>query len=419
MKDSTIHPENLPEALIWYYIICTYLLYLLGAQYVAATLLGTCLTYCVLKQWWQETDKTPPEEKIVFTPLNWVWIAAILTIEFSSIIGHFDNNLGVSQLIESTVLWWYPGWGLFLIFPLAGHLKIRPEIIYRAACILCVQTLIMTPIFRFAALIHLPQVIYTSPLQLFGGGRLVCTIHLFYLLDGDEIRLVLFTPWAPALGLVGNMYLWLVMAEEDRKWRFLGIMGAVAMIVFSASRMAKIALVVVPIFIWCLTHCLHPWFQIVAGFLSPLFVMILPWVRTLLNALKERFHNARPGSSIVRKALRDMTRQQWERDAPLWGHGILRRGPLITAGIPIGTHHTWLGLLYLHGIFAFSALATGFFLSFLDLGIKAFTHKTARIGLAILTVFFLFSLGDNIDILAYLYWPGLIVIGQGFKEKWT
>lgn len=420
MKHSRIHPENLPETVIWYYLISTYLLYLLGAQYVAACLLGTFLTLCVLKQWWEETDKTPPEERIVFSPLNWVWIGAILTIQFSSIIGHLDNSLGMGTLFESTVFWWYPGWGLFILFTVAGQLKIRPEIIYRAACILCFQSLIVTAVFRVAALVHLPQLIYVSPLQMFGGGAHVSTINLCYVLDVDEVRLVLFTPWSPALGLVGNMYLWLALAEQNLKWRFLGIMGAVAMVITSASRMAMVTLPCVPILIWCLTHCFNPWFQICAGFLTPLFVMILPWVRQVVRALKERFHNARPGSSIVRKALRDMARQQWERDAFFWGHGVLSpKGPPVTGGVPVGTHHTWLGLLYIHGIFAFAALSIGFFLSFLDLGIKAFTHKTSRTGLAILTVLFLFSLGDNIDILAYLYWPGLIVMGQGFKEKWT
>ena len=419
MKHSQIHPENLPEALIWYYIIYTYLLYLLGAQYVAATLLGTYLTYCVLKQWWEETDKTPPEDKIVLAPLNWVWIAAVLVIEFSLIIGHFDNNLGIGQLIKSTVFW-YRGWGLFVLFPLAGHLKIRPEIIYRAACILCFQTLIITPIFRLAALVNLPQITYVSPFKLFGGGALPSAVNLFYILDLDEIRLVLFAPWAPALGLVGNIYFALVMAEQDRKWRFLGIMGAVAMIVASVSRMAMLALPFVPIFIWCLTHCFRPWFQISAGFLTPLFVMILPWVRNILSTLKERFHNARPGSSRVRKALKEMARQKWEQDAPLWGHGIMQgKGPRVTGGMPIGSHHTWLGILYLQGIFAFIALGTAFFLSVIDLGIKAFTHQNARIGLAMMIILFLFSLGENVDTLAYLYWPGLILVGQGFKEKWT
>lgn len=417
MSKAKLKPENLPEALIWYYIIYTYLFYLLGAQYVAATLLGTYLVFDLAKKWWYQTEKTPPDERVTISILSWVWLICVLIIEGALIVGHLEFNLGLTKLIKSSIFW-YRGWGLFPLFIFAANLKIRPQILYRAACILCVQSLILVPVFWVAGTLHLPQFQYVSPFKLLGGGDLPSSVQLFYVIDVDRLRLQLFTPWAPALGLVGNMYFLLAREERNPLWKWLGMVGAAAMVFSSVSRLGILCLCVVPIAVWFITNFLYPWVQIGVGMVSVVVGMFLPNLIQMMENFKREFRNARAGSSKVREALAQMALQRWEKEAPIWGHGMMHEsGPAATGYRPIGSHHTWFGLLYIHGLVGCIAFAVAFFCSFVDLLLKVRHNPLVRAGLSFLLVLFLYSFGENIDTLAYLFWPGLLIIGIGFKQK--
>jgi hypothetical protein len=52
-------PQNLPEKLIWYYILGTYPIYYIGGLYLFAPLLAIFLSLYLLKQWWLQTPNTP------------------------------------------------------------------------------------------------------------------------------------------------------------------------------------------------------------------------------------------------------------------------------------------------------------------------------------------------------------------------
>jgi hypothetical protein len=85
--------------------------------------------------------------------------------------------------------------------------------------------------------------------------------------------------------------------------------------------------------------------------------------------------------------------------------------------MPIGSHHTWFGLLFVKGAVGFVALAIPLLWSFVDLLIKAQKSDTARTGLSIVLVLFLYTFGENLEILAYLIWPGLVLLGLAFQER--
>ncbi|NJL10702.1 MAG: hypothetical protein HC908_12445 [Calothrix sp. SM1_7_51] len=150
MSSISIKPQNLPEKLIWYYIIYTYPMYLLGAQYNCATLLATFLTCYLLWKWWNQTENTPTLERINISVTSWVWLLAVVVIEIALVIGHLNFNLDASQIIRSS-LNWYRNWGIFALFVLVGHLNIRTKLIYRAACILSYQSLFIVIISSLAA----------------------------------------------------------------------------------------------------------------------------------------------------------------------------------------------------------------------------------------------------------------------------
>ncbi|MDV2993554.1 MAG: hypothetical protein N4J56_003208 [Chroococcidiopsis sp. SAG 2025] len=51
-----------------------------------------------------------------------------------------------------------------------------------------------------------------------------------------------------------------------------------------------------------------------------------------------------------------MALYKWEKEAPIWGHGATEeKGPIIVASMPIGSHSTWSGLLYVQGLVGFIA----------------------------------------------------------------
>jgi len=412
MSRTSIKPQNLPEALVWYFVIGTYFIYLLGAQFLLAILLACFLNLYLLVKFWNQTDQTPTEERITLSFSTWVWFLGMLAIALALVIGHLNFDQGLVRIVKSSVKW-LP----FALLPLAGSLKIRSQLITRAVCILCLQSLILIPILYLASVLDIPSHVYTSPLAVLGGAADRYEVHL-YVIDSNEARLILFTPHGPALGLAGNLFFCIANQELNQKWRWFGMIGAVAMIVASVSRMAVLCLPFVIIAVWFLTNFFRPWVQFTTGFVSVLAGIFLPTLIDTLETFKQEFHKLRPGSSRVREVVLQMTIQRWRNEAPVWGHGVIEpEGPPAVYGTPLGTHHTWFSLLFAHGLVGCVAFALTLGLVFIDLLIKAQNSQLAKVGLGIVLVFFVFTFGDVIYDSSYTYCPALLTLGIAFKEK--
>jgi hypothetical protein len=419
MKNTAIAPQNLPEKLVWYYIINIYVIYLLGGHYIFAPLLASFLAFCVVKKWWNQTLMTPIKEKIIISPLVWLWIIAMLIMEVALIIGHLNWELSLVQVFKST-LFWYRHWALFALFPLSGYLNIRPQIIYRAVCIFCLQGLILVLLCYIAYILNIPRFDYVSPLKAFGGDELYYRTNFLFPEPhyNEGFRLTLFAPWSPALGLVADVYFFLAYRETDRKWRWLGMVGAIAMVIGSVSRLAILCIPLVLCLLWLSISFVRIEVQLGASLMSFLLGI---WSSALINWIKtiqQKFDQFRPGSSNIRAAIRQMTLNRWWTEAPVWGHGIvLSKGPASIGHMPLGTHHAWYGVLYLHGLVGFFAFAIPLFITLVNLVSQVRTVLMAKVGLSIILVLMIFSFGDNIENLAYLYWPGLLILGITFKEN--
>jgi hypothetical protein len=416
MSRNLIASLNLPEKLIWYYIVGTYPIYYLGGQYLLAPLLGYFLVLYLFWQWWNQTATTSSEEKITIPFTVWLWIIGMLVIELALIVGHFDFDLGLTKIISSSVNRWLRSWAIFPIFMLVGSLKIRPQLIYRAVCILCAQSLVMVFI---ASILRMPNVAYVSPLQIFGGGDFYRVYVFGSILDhGTELRLLLFAPWSPALGLVANIYFFLAIQEQDRKWRWLGMIGAIAMAVGSASRLAIICLPLAWFLSWLLSNISRPLIQLLIGLVAFCGGFLAPTIINVLQAAQEQFTKSRAGSSKVRTVLGRIALYRWQNEALIWGHGAVEgRGPQVTGYMAIGTHHTWFSILYNHGLVGCLGLAIPLVWSWVELVLKAQKSQIARVGLSIILVLIIFTMGENIDSLTYIYWPGLVILGIAFQES--
>ncbi len=416
MDTQTVSPQNFEERVVWISITWTYGFYVLGGLYVLAPVVGWVLTLYLIKRLWCQSSQTPEEQRIQIPIAVWVWIISMLVMLIALLIGHMDWELGLGKTIKSSI-GWAKGWALMAIFPLIGCLKIRPAIIYRATGIVCLQTLILLPLLYLAFLLRLPQDLYVSPIQIIGGpGPEFFRVSL-YNIDPDHVtRWFLFAPWAPALGFVANIYLLFALQEKDRKWFWIGLLGSIAMVLVCKSRLALVVMIMVPLGAWGLSQMLRPGMLMLAGGGGLTAGFCAPWLLQLFEDLQQRFRSARADSSRVREALGRIALDRWQGEAPIWGHGIVERGPHLVEYMPIGSHHSWYGLLFVKGAVGFMALAVPLAWSFIDLLLKAQTSKTAQTGLGMILLLFLYTFGENLEILAYLFWPGLILVGIAHNE---
>ncbi|MBD2200058.1 MULTISPECIES: O-antigen ligase family protein [Calothrix] len=417
-KNEEITPRNFEERVVWYTITWTYGLYVVGGLYIAAPVVAWILVFYLCKKLILQNSQTPVEERITIPFGVWIWIISMIVMLVALFMGHFDYNLSNGEIIKSAI-GWAKGWALLAIFPLIGCLNIRPELVYRAGCIVCYQTLLFFPFFYIAYLAHLPATLYVSPLKAVGGpGPDFFAMNLYEVdPEAGSARWRLFTPWAPAVGFVANIYFIFAFQEKSKKWRRLGIIGSLLMCQVSASRLALVNLIVVSSLTWVLSRMTRPRVLMILGFASPVIGLVAPSIIKAYKNFNDAFKAARAGSSRVRAALGRIAYDRWESEAPIWGHGVVEKGPHVAEHMPIGSHHSWFGLLFVKGIVGFFALAVPMFWTLIECLIKCQTSPVAKSGLSIIFTLFLYTFGENLEILAYLFWPALVILGIAFKEK--
>ncbi|NEO98999.1 MAG: O-antigen ligase domain-containing protein [Symploca sp. SIO2E9] len=413
-------PQNLEETLVWYYITGTYVLLFLGAQYIFAPMLAWFLVLYLIKKLWEQTEETPVEERISIPLGVWIWIVSMLTIGLALVVGHLEFNLGTIKTIKSFVNAFLRTWALLAVFPLIGCLKIRPQLIYRAICILGIQTLVLVPVSYLLSIAGVPMPLFTNHIFAKIGGNITrYYAATLYLSEGGATRLSLFAPWSPALALAANIHIVLAEQEQNKKLRYLAIIGNVAAILGSASRLGLLCLISLPIIRLVLVNLARPSMQIALGISSFLAGLFGSQLLLMAKNFKDYFDSRRAASSRVRNILGRLAIDKWH-EAPIWGHAVKSpEGPYVAARMPIGSHHTWFGALYLHGLVGFIALAIPMLYTLISLLIKAQQSKIAQTGLALILVMFIFSLAENLEGLAFLYWPGLMMLGIAFKEEFS
>jgi hypothetical protein len=407
---ETLSAENFAERVVWVAITATYPLYALGALYVAAPVIAWVLfAYLCLRP----TPRAGPSS----VPLPvWLWLVGMLAMLVALLAGHLDFGRGLAQTVKS-VIGWAKGWALMALFPLLGCVSVRPQLIYRATCIVCLQTLLLLPIFVGAWLAAAPPTLYVSPLQIIGGpGPEFFALSLYEIDPGSGLpRWRMFAPWAPALGLVGNLYFVFATQERHRGWRVAGKLGSLAMVLMSQSRLALVAWALVMVATALIGRLVRPGTLFLGGLCASAAGLAGVWLLRIAEQFRDAFRAARPDSTRVREALTRIALERWQSEAPVWGHGVVERGPHLVEYMMIGSHHSWVGLLFVKGIVGLCALAVPMVVSLADLLLRASSVPLARTGIAVLLILFLFSFGENLEILAYLFWPGLMVLGAAHK----
>jgi len=185
-------------------ITFTFLFYLVGALYLVAPIIGWGMIVVLVSRWaFKQTAEIQNSRWLIV-----VWILCALMLELSLIKGHIDFDLGFAKIIKSTI-GWAKGWALLCVFIVLGFsLTLRYQVICRAACIIGLIAICITPILVVAYFLGLPDHLYVSPLKVLGGaGDEFFTVILYEIDPGNgSPRWRFFAPWAPAVGLVANIY---------------------------------------------------------------------------------------------------------------------------------------------------------------------------------------------------------------------
>ncbi len=418
MEAQTINPENIIEKWIWYALILTYPFYVIGAVYIVAPVLGWMLILYWAYNLWLPEPMRIKSFQLEIPAIAWLWIAGMVVMEVALIAGHVDFQLGLPAIIKSSI-GWAKGWALLAVFVMVGAtLPVRPELIYRACCIICLHTLILIPIFVGAYYIGLPGKIFVSPLKAIGGpGPEFFEFQLYGINpESQGPRWRFFTPWAPAAGLLANFYLVFALQEREKFWRWCGIVGSIAMVLMCQSRAGLLAMLFVSHAVYFVSRLNNPVLWMTGGVGMAGVGVAFTNLLELADITVTEFKQARAGSSRVRAALARIAIQRWRDEAPVWGHGVVERGPHLVEYMPIGSHHSWYGLLFVKGAVGFVALFLPMAVTLVALFIQAQRCVTSRAGLACMLILIMFSFGENLEILAYLFWPALVIIGAAFRN---
>jgi O-Antigen ligase len=418
--DAALKPQTSAERVIWYTIVLSYPMYFLGLVFPVNTTLPWILLINVGMRFWQQSDRTPLAERVRIPAIVGVWVVGMLTVLVALLVGLTDSNYDIREIIRSS-LNWCREWALYPIcLTLGSCLRIRPQIIYRAVCNLCAQSLVMITIGIVAFAAKLPDLIYNSPIErLTQNGKLFYEVRLYVIdLDSGGLRFTLFAPWAPALGLIACIYFLLVLQESHRGWKTIGIVGATAMILASLSRGSFIFLPAAMLLIWVWVSANRAYLQLVAGFLLFWATLFSFAVTQVFETAIDGFVGARKSSSQLREVIQRVSLDRFA-DAPIWGHGKQVAGPKVLKGMPLGSHHTWVGLLFSHGIVGFMAVLIPVVATLVILAIRAKADRLARVALAVMLVVLFTSMGESMEKLAYLFWPALVLVGMALRPAPT
>ncbi len=417
MASSTDPSPHAAERLIAFTIGGTYWLWLIGGLYIAGPFLGWALGAMVARAYYL-APALPLAERPGALPIQlWAWLLGMGAMLAILLIAHGNFHLGTGQTIKSAV-GWAKGWALLALFPLAGYaLPIRLEVLTRSVCRLGRQTLILLPLFLAAPFIHLPAILWVSPLKVLGGASDDFFAVVLYTIDPETggPRWQFFTPWSPAAGMVAMIHFLIAREERHTGWRWVGYIASVLMAVLSQSRMALVALaVIIPITV--LAGRLgksQTWFAFAP--IAMLVGWVLPQIIALGDQASSSFAGARASSSRVRATLGRIAVERWQHEAYWFGHGIVERGPHLVEYMPIGSHHSWYGLLFVKGLTGALALGLPMTASLIGCLVAATQGRYGRLALAMCLTFWLYSFGENLEVLIYLAWPALLALGIGLR----
>ena len=409
MTINNVNPTSTEEKLVWYGLTLTYPFFAIGGLYIMGSLIGWMIFAIVILRWFVNGK----DELAIIPSIVWLWIVGGLFMLLALLVAHSNWDLGLAKTIKSSI-GWAKGWALLpLFFFLGAFVDIKPKLIIRAVCILSFHTLIFAVISFILYKAGVNGDLFVSPLQVIGGpGESFFKVSFFGFNPETGIgRWRFFTPWAPAAGFMACLFLIFSCQEKDTFWKITAILGSFLMCLLSQSRAGwSIYIALLPVCLFS-NHFRNPVWLVIFGIAIPVILLYGEPVYNWLNTTYLDLKASRPNSTRVRKTLEAIAWQRWESEAPIWGHGIVEKGPKIVEAMPIGSHHSWFGLLFVKGVVGFFALAIPLVYTSIYLLWHSLKSKICYHAALMLAVIICYSFFENLEILSFILWPALLWIG--------
>lgn len=415
-------PRNPAEHMVYKAMSLTWPFYAVGALYVVGPVLAWVLGgLAVLSLYLGPAIRHDLRATGPVPPLVWVWMISMSVMLVALWVGHLDWGLGLTQTIKSTV-GWAKGWALLALFPLIGAvLPIRRAVLIRGQCVIGAWTLALAPLLLLAPYIGLPERIFTSPLKALGGPGPEYFSVFLYTLDPASWtpRWQFYAPWSPFAALLGVVMVLFALEEKDSKWMLAGLGAGILMILASKSRMGLVGLVACTVTPRLMPLILRGWAWHATAALTASLAVLGSAIVTLAQDAVSTFKSARADSTRVRETLQRIASERWQNEAPWFGHGTVQPGSHAVEYMPIGSHHTWYGLLFVKGLVGFTALLIPMIWHTGLVMIDTVRQPRGRLPMGILMTIILLSFGENLEIEAYMLWPGLVLLGIHLREMAT
>lgn len=404
---------------MWTAMTWTWPFYSVGALYVVGPVLAWLLAMLAgLSLYLGPAVRADLRATGPIPTIIWVWMVGMFVMLIALWGGHYTWGLGTGGTIKSSI-GWAKGWALMALFPLVGAvLPIRREILIRGQCVVGAWILVLAPLLLIAPSIGLPQKIFVSPLKAVGGpGPEYFSVYLYTIDPSNGApRWQFYAPWSPFAALLGVIMIMFALEEKNRRWMLAGLGGGVLMILASKSRMGLVGLVACTIGPRMLPMMGKVWAWYVATAVTASLAVFGDALMRGINDGIAQFKGARADSTRVRETLQRIAYERWQNEAPWFGHGRVEPGPHIVEFMPIGSHHTWYGLLFVKGFIGFLALLVPMVWHLALTLADAVQNPRGRLPMGILMTMVLLSMGENIEIEAYMLWPGLVLLGIHARE---
>lgn len=404
--------KSLEEQVLYSALSGTWIIYFLGGTYLVPPIIGWMLV-CL---WASRRIKGRNDTRIPM--IVWVWILSMLVMLVALFAGHIGWNLPISLLLKSSV-GWMKGWALFAVFALIGAcMHVRASVLAKAASNVAMQTLFLIPLMLVAPFIGIPASLYESPLAMLGGpGPEYFEVQLYGAGFYGDTRWRFFAPWAPAATVAFGIITPLIIQQKSRLLNVLGMLTVILVVMMSKSRLGLISIPCTLLLAALLSRLTSPRVLFATAAVVLLGGLFGGSLIEFATEQKDALTQLRADSSFVRTTLANIAVYRWQTEAVLFGHGVVEAGPLIVAEMPIGSHHSWYGLLFVKGAVGFAALLVPLVITTVLLTVRAQKNRNARTALATIIFFWFCTFTENVEMLAYLMWPGFVILGIAAKER--
>ena len=350
--------------------------------------------------------------------LCWLFSAALLFL--CLIVGSLNEGMGLYRIFKTSI-GWAIGWALFPLYLISGIFFIRKEVFVRAVVINSIFILFLIPFLLVFQKLGFDPYLYSSPLNIL-SPRLddeFLDITL-YVIDKSTgvIKYRLFTPWTPALGIVANIYFWISLNEKDNVLKLLAILSAILMCFLTGSRAALIGIFIIPLVVFLIYKVSSFIIFLLLSLMTTVSVIFFDSLYVSIVSMAQYIRSLRPESSRVRSLLAEYGLIRWREEAFWWGHGLPSEGPELVKSMQIGSHNTWVALLYIKGLIGLLSFIFPLSLTFAYLLKRALTENslTSICGLGVIAVLCQYTISEDLEFLMYILWPALIFMGIAISD---